>query len=148
MSKKKYSNTSMQMQYWGFKYPYKIKTYFTHGGIILRPSITQYKFSRTFSRLYIFYGIQLGPELFTFYIPGLLLDFIYKPLWKTGNVYFIVTYGQKYPPYRRTVCRQTCLPRVPSSITSLILAFSAEFLRGFFAGGGVYAASGSAHISG
>lgn len=41
-----------------------------------------------------------------------------------------------------------CLPLVPSSITSLIFAFSAEFLRGFFAGGGVYAASGSAHISG
>lgn len=40
------------------------------------------------------------------------------------------------------------LPLVPSSITSLIFAFSCVFLRGFFAGGGVYAASGSPHISG
>lgn len=40
------------------------------------------------------------------------------------------------------------LPLVPSSITSLIFVFSAAFLRGFLAGGGVYAASGSAHISG
>lgn len=39
-------------------------------------------------------------------------------------------------------------PLVPSSMTSLIFAFSAAFLRGFLAGGGVYAASGSAHISG
>lgn len=39
-------------------------------------------------------------------------------------------------------------PLVPSSMTSLIFAFSAAFLRGFLAGGGVYAASGSDHISG
>lgn len=39
-------------------------------------------------------------------------------------------------------------PLVPSSMTSRIFAFSAAFLRGFLAGGGVYAASGSDHISG
>lgn len=39
-------------------------------------------------------------------------------------------------------------PRVPSSTTSRIFVFSAAFLRGFLAGGGVYAASGSDHISG
>lgn len=33
-------------------------------------------------------------------------------------------------------------------MTSLIFAFSTAFLRGFLAGGGVYAASGSDHISG